>query len=161
MKGVAVEFRPVNQQKGIMQTSVKTRVFCVALFSCAVAPVFSQVAPIGEREFAQRMGAFMQAMPKALPFQAVPGINWSDTCMGSRISGFGRFPLPLAIAETRIGGLPVPFDMGLKIGFMLNDIALFSREDYFIVDGELRPEGERIASAISFGVGFAHLRGRM
>jgi len=143
MKGVAVEFRSVNiNRKRLCRQALKRAFFALRCSSARWRPFFRRWPPSARGNLRREWARSCRQCPRLCPSKPCQALTWSDTCMGSRTSGFGRFPLLLAIAETRIGGLPVPFDMGLKVGFMLNDIAPFSREDYFIVDGELRPEGE-------------------
>ena len=74
----------------------------------------------------------------------------------------GGFPLPGIMAEARIGGFILPFDIGFKFGFLpINEIG-FVEVDYFLVGGDFRYallHGRRFLPTISVGAGFTHMRG--
>jgi hypothetical protein len=74
-------------------------------------------------------------------------------------------PLPAAAIDARIGGFVLPFDIGLKIGFipdsvkgMLGDV----QADYFIAGGDLRIailQDKGAVPALSVGAGYSYLKG--
>jgi len=80
--------------------------------------------------------------------------------------GFGslpnitRMPFPAYTAEARVGGLFLPFDVGLKFG-ILPEVGLGNIElDYLMVGVDIRyaVRDSRLLP-ISVGIGFNHLRG--
>jgi len=74
---------------------------------------------------------------------------------------FGGFPLSGWIAEGRLGGFFLPFDVGVKFGFRPVVSGSGSLEmDYLLVGGDVRYallRGGAVLPAISVGVGFSHL----
>jgi hypothetical protein len=74
-------------------------------------------------------------------------------------------PLPAAAIDARIGGFALPFDIGLKVGFipdqvkaMLNGV----RADYFIAGGDLRIailQDKGWVPGLSIGAGYSYLKG--
>ena len=85
-------------------------------------------------------------------------------------SGIGDFlPLPAAVAEARIGGFILPFDLGLKVGYLpdsakasLEDLAGGLSVDYLLVGADVRYahlKGNILLPAISLCVGFHYLKG--
>ncbi|MCL2191438.1 MAG: hypothetical protein FWB79_05575 [Treponema sp.] len=79
---------------------------------------------------------------------------------------FMGLPIPGMMAEIRLGGLFLPFDLGFKLGFLPAGVTALLGEalelDYFVVGGDFRyalVEAGRIVPAVSLGVGFTHLRG--
>ncbi|MDR2516102.1 MAG: hypothetical protein LBC88_01825 [Spirochaetaceae bacterium] len=71
------------------------------------------------------------------------------------------FPNPGYTAEARIGGFILPFDIGIKAGYLppvpLSDVEF----NYFLVGGDVRYAliKDRIAPAVSVGVGVNYLKG--
>ncbi len=74
-------------------------------------------------------------------------------------------PLPAAAIDARIGGFALPFDVGLKIGFipdavkgMMGDV----QADYFIAGGDVRfaiLQDKGMVPGLSVGVGYSYLKG--
>ena len=75
-----------------------------------------------------------------------------------------RFILPAYTAEVRLGGLFMPFDVGLKFGYLPDTDFLFDAIsiDYLLVGADIRyaiMEGNVILPKISLGLGLNYLRG--
>ena len=74
-------------------------------------------------------------------------------------------PLPAAAIDARIGGFAIPFDIGLKIGFIPEQVkALMGsvQADYFIAGGDVRYailQDEGMVPGLSVGVGYSYLKG--
>jgi len=78
-------------------------------------------------------------------------------------------PLPAAVAEARIGGFLLPFDIGVKAGYIpestsesLSDIAGGLKVDYLLVGADLRYaliKGGLLLPRLSVGVGFNYMKG--
>ena len=78
-------------------------------------------------------------------------------------------PLPAGMAEARIGGFFLPFDLGFKAGFIpasvadsLADSADGLKADYLLVGGDIRYsvlKGSLLLPKISVGVGFNYMKG--
>ncbi|MDR0474362.1 MAG: hypothetical protein LBH43_11910 [Treponema sp.] len=76
----------------------------------------------------------------------------------------GGFPIPGYTLEGRIGGFGLPFDIGVKIGYM--DLKDLKPDDigmnYLLVGGDIRFEvlkGNVILPTVSVGAGFNYLNG--
>ena len=75
---------------------------------------------------------------------------------------WGGFPIPGAIVEGRLGGFFLPFDMGVKVGFLPFNPGPVDRLDNFLVGADIRyavMEGNLILPTISVGVGINYLSG--
>ena len=72
------------------------------------------------------------------------------------------FPLPAYTVDARIGGFILPFDIGIKFGY-LGSIDLYDSEiDYMLVGGDIRYaliDSKILPFKLSVGLGFNHLRG--
>lgn len=78
-------------------------------------------------------------------------------------------PLPAAVAEARIGGFLLPFDIGIKAGYIpestaesISDIAGGLTIDYLLVGADLRfalLKGNLIMPSVSLGLGFNYMKG--
>jgi hypothetical protein len=74
-------------------------------------------------------------------------------------------PLPAATIDARIGGSGVPFDIGLKIGFIPDPVKARMGDlqaDYFIAGGDLRIailKDSGSTPALSVGAGYSYLKG--
>jgi hypothetical protein len=88
---------------------------------------------------------------------------------GANGGGGSTVMLPLVVAETRLGGFLLPFDIGFKFG-SLNDLSssLFltpeTKMDFTLIGGDLRAsifKGGFIMPAISIGLGYNHLTGTL
>ena len=78
--------------------------------------------------------------------------------------GMNSMVLPAYTAEARIGGFFLPFDIGLKAGYMPNTNLPFYdfAVNYMLVGADVRyaiMEGNAVLPKISFGVGFNYLSG--
>jgi len=75
---------------------------------------------------------------------------------------WGGFPIPGAIVEGRLGGFFLPFDMGVKLGFLPFNPGPLDRLDNFLVGADIRYavlEGNIILPTISVGLGVNYLSG--
>ncbi len=74
-------------------------------------------------------------------------------------------PLPAAAIDARIGGFVLPFDVGLKIGFIPDKVKPMMgavQADYFIAGGDLRYailQDKGMVPGLSVGVGYSYLKG--
>jgi hypothetical protein len=74
-------------------------------------------------------------------------------------------PLPAAAIDARIGGFLLPFDIGLKIGFIPDQVKAMMGDvqaDYFIAGGDFRfaiLQDKGFSPALSIGVGYSYLKG--
>jgi hypothetical protein len=74
-------------------------------------------------------------------------------------------PLPAATADARIGGFILPFDIGLKLGFIpdsLKEQMVGVNVDYLMFGADVRlalMDGKGWKPAISVGVGYSYYRG--
>ena len=90
-----------------------------------------------------------------------------DYALPSAVSD--ALPLPAAVVEGRIGGFLLPFDLGLKVGYLpdsaktsLEDLTGGLSVDYLLVGADVRYallKGNLLLPAISVGVGFNYLKG--
>lgn len=76
------------------------------------------------------------------------------------------FPLPAYTVDARIGGFGIPFDIGLKVGYVPPDgmekLGLSLSLDYLLAGGDLRfaiLDGKGLKPALSVGVGYSYMRG--
>jgi len=79
------------------------------------------------------------------------------------------FPLPAGMAEARIGGFFLPFDLGFKAGFIpssvadsLSDNTDGLKADYLLVGGDIRYsllKGSFLLPKVSVGIGFNYMKG--
>ena len=119
------------------------------------------------------IGRFFPSIPPRFGVGIVGGFTTMDISpLGSLLDTFspglsndlfdwGGFPIPGAMVEARIGGFFLPFDVGVKIGYLPNFPGTFD-VDYFLVGADIRYallEGNIILPTISVGVGFNHLSG--
>jgi hypothetical protein len=74
-------------------------------------------------------------------------------------------PLPAAAIDARIGGFGIPFDIGLKIGFIPDTVKAMMgsvQADYFIAGGDFRfaiLQDKGFVPALSVGAGYSYLKG--
>lgn len=106
-------------------------------------------------------------------------VPWSsleklDDALGGQISGqyselkdYGA-PIPAIAVEGRLGGLILPFDVGVKIGFLpAESKALLPSgvtADYLMFGGDVRLallKGGAIMPKLSVGAGYTYLKGRV
>ncbi len=104
-----------------------------------------------------------------IPMAAIQGaITSVGGTMPSFISGSG-LPFPAYTIDARIGGFVLPFDIGLKFGYLPpNELSTFGitkyKADYLILGADfryalLRDEG--IMPGLSVGVGYTYMRGNV
>ena len=87
-----------------------------------------------------------------------------DFSMPDMPLGMDRFMLPAYTAEARLGGFFLPFDVGVKFGYLPNaDFLIDSISiDYMLIGADVRyavMEGNVILPKISLALGFNYLRG--
>ncbi len=74
-------------------------------------------------------------------------------------------PLPAAAIDARLGGIGIPFDIGLKIGFIPDQVKAMMGDvqaDYFIAGGDFRYailQDKGMVPGLSVGVGYSYLKG--
>jgi hypothetical protein len=74
-------------------------------------------------------------------------------------------PLPAAAIDARIGGFGIPFDIGLKVGFIPDQVKAMMggvQADYFIAGGDLRIamlQDKGWVPGLSVGAGYSYLKG--
>ena len=85
----------------------------------------------------------------------------------SYVAQFG-FPLPAYTVDARIGGFGIPFDIGLKVGYVPPDgmqkLGLPLSLDYLLAGGDFRfaiLDGKGIKPALSVGVGYSYMKGAL
>ncbi len=102
-----------------------------------------------------------------IPFAAIKSaVNAFGGSMPSFLSSSG-LPFPAYTVDARIGGFVLPFDIGLKFGYLPPD-ALSSvgirnyTADYLVVGGDLRYallRDQGVMPGLSVGVGYTYMRG--
>jgi hypothetical protein len=88
------------------------------------------------------------------------GKSLGDFGLNSSI-GDGGMVLPAYTAEARIGGFILPFDLGIKVGYLPKMDAL-SDLDYLLIGGEVRYailKGNVVLPKVSIGVGVNYMHG--
>ncbi|MCK4542137.1 MAG: hypothetical protein KAU17_07890 [Spirochaetales bacterium] len=99
-------------------------------------------------------------------FAAIPGAP--DPLADLNLPAVIGIPFPAYSLDGRIGGFGLPFDIGIKIGFIpekLGDESLLPEGmglDYFMIGGDLRYallEEKTLIPEIAIGAGYTHLRG--
>jgi hypothetical protein len=85
----------------------------------------------------------------------------------SYVAQFG-FPLPAYTVDARIGGFGIPFDIGLKVGYVPPDgmerLGLDLSLDYLLAGGDFRfaiLDGKGLKPALSVGVGYSYTTGNL
>jgi len=104
-------------------------------------------------------------------FLPMKGVDSLLTALGqtkpSALSGMDAtgVPLPSYSIEARIGGLFLPFDIGLKGGFIPGDVKNMTGDfavDYLMLGGDLRIailKDEALSPGLSIGLGYTYLKG--
>ncbi|MCL2600046.1 MAG: hypothetical protein FWD88_02550 [Treponema sp.] len=118
------------------------------------------------------IGKFFPSMPPRFGGGVVAGFtvinidplqNLLDMFGFGDLTDWGGFPLPGGMVEGRIGGFFLPFDIGVKVGFLPVSLGpLQDNVDYFLIGADIRYEmyhGNSIIPMISLGFGVNHLRG--
>jgi hypothetical protein len=99
-------------------------------------------------------------------FAAIPGAP--DPLAGLNLPAAIGIPFPAYSLDGRIGGFGLPFDIGVKVGFIpekLGDESLLPEGmglDYFMIGGDVRYallEEKALIPEIAIGAGYTHLRG--
>jgi hypothetical protein len=135
----------------------KTLLGVITALMLTVGPMTAAPMPIVPDldQLTNALSTFAAETPKALPFAAGAGIDWSQAYIGNLIDGNFPFihlgvgaqvgattipsasvvpllglirlklppglaflPLPFVVANARLGGLIIPFDIGIKAGFL-------------------------------------------
>jgi hypothetical protein len=83
----------------------------------------------------------------------------------SSVTGFG-FPVPAYTADLRLGGFALPFDLGLKVGYLPPDAlqGLPFTVDYLLIGGDVRfalLKEDILLPAISVGAGYTFMHGKI
>jgi len=89
-------------------------------------------------------------------------INYFAPALPEWVLDFGGFPLPGYAVEARIGGIILPFDVGVKFGILPIKAELFRKLDYTLAGADFRfrlLEDKGAAPGISVGVGVNYLKG--
>jgi hypothetical protein len=103
-----------------------------------------------------------------MPYEAVkPVFDMLSVTLPSELDFMQTYgvPLPAATIDARIGIPMLPLDIGLKIGFIPEQVqALMGsvQADYFIAGGDLRYailQDKGMVPALSVGVGYSYLKG--
>jgi hypothetical protein len=78
------------------------------------------------------------------------------------------FPVPAYTLDGRIGGFGIPFDIGLKVGYMSPDLmakmGMPLSLDYILAGADFRfaiLNGKGLAPALSIGAGYSYMNGRL
>jgi len=89
--------------------------------------------------------------------------------LGYSAFDLGVIPIPVAAVEARIGGFFLPFDLGLKVGFIpesvgtsLKNLAGGLDVDYLLAGADIRYallKGNILLPTVSLGVGFNYMKG--
>jgi hypothetical protein len=103
-----------------------------------------------------------------MPYEAVkPVLDMLSVTLPAELDFMQTYgvPLPAAAIDARIGGFAIPFDIGLKVGFIPDQVkALLGdvQADYFIVGGDLRfaiLQDKGWVPGLSVGAGYSYLKG--
>jgi len=89
-------------------------------------------------------------------------IDFFAPALPSWVLGFGGFPLPGYALEGRVGGIILPFDVGVKFGMMPIKSEAFKKLDYTLAGFDVRYrllEDKGALPGISVGVGYSYLKG--
>jgi hypothetical protein len=85
--------------------------------------------------------------------------------LGYDISGFDTYiPLPVVTTEARIGGFVLPFDIGIKAGYIPEGVVAIDnvKFNYLLAGADIRYavlKGGLVLPKVSIGVGFNYMRG--
>jgi hypothetical protein len=105
-----------------------------------------------------------------IPFTAVaPIFTLLNVQLPSSLSMLQTYgiPLPAAAIDARIGGLILPFDIGLKFGYLppaAKDLLGNVQVDYLLAGGDVRIallKDEGLLPSLSVGVGYTFFQGRI
>jgi hypothetical protein len=169
----------------------KIALYCVVLMLFAGSQVFSQIPDIQFDDLKKSVDKFSDNLSRSLPFNSGLGLNWSDAfikkiphfglgfavgfttmeadSLDKVLSYFDvglpmklkGFPLPGYTVEGRLGGFGIPFDIGVKFGYLPIKPSGF-KMNYLLAGGDVRfaiLEKNVILPTISVGVGFNYLSG--
>jgi hypothetical protein len=169
----------------------KMIIAALVLMLFGAGSVFAQGFDLGDLQ--EDMNAFSAEMAKTLPFNSTLGLNWADAHIGNfphfgaglfgglsfmdestannLLGNFGAalpsvlsfMPLPAAGAEARLGGFILPFDIGLKFGW-LPPISFSDNinVDYLMIGADIRyaiMKGNILLPKIVLGVGYNYTKG--
>jgi len=146
-------------------------------FADAVAPILPFNAAIGLNWSDAYIGQFL-AVPPHFGFGVSAGVTTIPiTSMNKVLDAFSitlpaelsfindyGFPFPAYTADLRIGGFILPFDVGLKFGYLPKELVkdLPVNIDYLFVGADLRYavlKEHLLIPAVSIGVGYSFLKG--
>ncbi len=106
-----------------------------------------------------------------IPWAAItPIVNTFAITLPSQLSYVAQFgfPLPAYTVDARIGGFGIPFDIGLKVGYVPPDgmqrLGLDLSLDYLLAGGDVRfaiLDGKGPKPALSIGVGYSYMKGAL
>ncbi len=163
----------------------------LVLMLIGAGSVFSESFGLGDLQ--KGIDDFSGVMAETLPFNSAIGLSWADAYIGNFPHfGVGLFggasfmdspeidnllknfdislpldmsfvPLPAAGAEARLGGFLLPFDIGLKFGWLppINFSDTINL-NYMMVGGDIRyaiMKGNLILPKITIGVGYNYIKG--
>lgn len=103
-------------------------------------------------------------IPYSVVEKTITGLGGSVTSNLGFISSIG-VPLPAYTVDLRIGGFVLPFDIGLKFGYLPPDVftGRFSA-DYLLVGGDIRYallKDSGFTPGFSVGIGYTYMRGNV
>ena len=104
-----------------------------------------------------------------MPWTTVkPVFDMLGVAIPTELSFFGEagINLPALAVDARIGGFGIPIDIGLKVGFIPQQLHIYFvgdlSADYFIAGGDARLailKDEGLIPALSVGVGYSYMKG--
>jgi hypothetical protein len=107
------------------------------------------------------LGTGFTTVPSGPLKSVLNGINpGSADNIPSLVNSMG-IPIPAAVVEARIGGFVLPFDIGLKVGFINFDAGDDVKADYFLIGGDVRYcvlEQKIAIPKISIGIGYNYAK---
>ena len=103
----------------------------------------------------------------AIPYDAMkPAFDVMGASLGSEMDFLKTWgaPFPAYTIEGRVGGLILPFDVGVKLGLLPDDVKVLMPYpmDYLMVGGDVRyrvVKSRGLLPEVSFGVGYTMLNG--
>ena len=82
--------------------------------------------------------------------------------MPAEFSKLGGFPIPGLMIEGRLGGFGIPFDLGVKVGYLPTKPKEFDSMDYFLLGFDVRfalIQDKGVLPCLSIGVGYNRMEG--
>ena len=144
----------------------------VADFSEALAKSLPFNSALGLNWADAHIGKFFPSLPPHFGVGGSFGITTMELPVIETLAGYlgydfpfgmGKLPLPTYTAEARIGGFFLPFDVGVKYGY-LPEVGLWGKDlnlDFLFVGADIRYAviNNAVLPKLSVGVGFNYLRG--